>query len=70
MGLFAVLSSEAAAGLEVKGMDPIITAIDTVVSAIGTVFSAMTSNAYLTFILASSVLGIAIHKFSQLKHAA
>ena len=69
--LVMVLEAGAAAGSEVKGgMDAILTSVDTVVTAIGTVFTAMTSNPYLTFLLASSVLGVAINKFSHLKAAA
>lgn len=69
---FGALLDAGSTGTEVVkgGMEAIIGAIPTVVEAIGTVFTAMTSNEYLTFCLASGVLGIAISKFRYLKKAA
>lgn len=54
----------------VTGMEAIITAITTVTTVVGNVFTVMTGNAYLTFLLAASVVGIGIGIFQQVKGAA
>lgn len=54
----------------VTGMEAITTAIATVTTVVGNVFSVMTGNAYLTFLLAASAVGVGIAIFQQVKGAA
>lgn len=69
--LTVLLEAGADTGTEVaSGMDAILTGVTTLVSMVGTVFDAMTSNAFLTYCLASAALGIAIGKFKSLRRAA
>ena len=71
MKLAMFLTAGADTGTEVaSGMDAILTGVTTLVSMVGTVFDAMTSNAFLTYCLASAALGIAIGKFKSLRRAA
>ena len=68
---FSMLLTAGDAGTEVvSGMDAVIAAVETVTTMVGTVFTAMTSNAFLTYCLASGALGIAIGKFRSLRRAA
>lgn len=50
-------------------METITAAMSTVTELVGTVFTAMTANAYLTVILAASLLGLGIGVFKRLRGA-
>ena len=52
------------------GMDAIITAVGEVLELSGTILNTITSNAILTFIFASSFVGIGIGVFAKLRRVA
>ncbi len=51
-------------------MDAVITAITQVTSVVSSCFTMLTGNAYTTFILAASVVGIGLGIFKHARHAA
>lgn len=51
------------------GMEAVITAISSVTTVVGNVFTVMTGNAYLTFLLAASCVGVGISIFRRVKGA-
>ena len=57
-------------GSTVTGMETVITAVSEVLELSGTILNTITSNAILTFIFASSFVGIGIGVFAKLRRVA